>query len=114
MAEFGARTGNRHAAFHLQQAAEKLVRAVRLTTGLDSTKQHDIQRLLEGDGAFARLPIDHPLYSELESFDVLTQYATTYRYPTPTGKRKPGPDAAEIEAFVVRIRSVIVRARALA
>ncbi|MBX3246583.1 MAG: HEPN domain-containing protein [Myxococcales bacterium] len=113
MAEFGAKTQNRHAAFHLQQAAEKLVRAVRLTVGLDSTKQHDIGRLLEGDGAFPPLPPDHPLCAELKSLDVLTQYATTYRYPTPTGKRKPGPGAEQIGAFVARLRDLAARARAL-
>jgi hypothetical protein len=34
---------NRLAAFHLQQAAEKLVKAVRLSRGLRLTKEHSIE-----------------------------------------------------------------------
>lgn len=85
LAEYGAKTGNRHAAFHLQQAAEKLVRAVRLVRGLGSTKDHDLLRLLDGGGALAPLPPADPWRADLESLADLSQYATTYRYPTPSG-----------------------------
>ena len=38
---------NRLAPFHLQQAAEKLVKAVQLVRGLLVTAEHNIARLLE-------------------------------------------------------------------
>jgi len=38
---------NRFAAFHLEQAAEKLVKAVRLTRGLRVTADHNIEALID-------------------------------------------------------------------
>lgn len=70
---------NRLAAFHLQQAAEKLVKAVRLARRLPATAEHHIDVLVDG------LPIGDPLRPLLEPLDDLTPYATTFRYPSTRG-----------------------------
>jgi HEPN domain-containing protein len=38
----------RFAVFHLQQAAEKLIKAVRLARGIPATKEHNLELLIEG------------------------------------------------------------------
>lgn len=108
MARLGANAGNRLAAYHLQQAAEKLVKALRVHHELRPTASHDIGELVEGNefNKLEGLPTDDPWRSRLLAFDRLTAYATTFRYPSPTaGKRKAVPveqvrrDVAELEAL---------------
>lgn len=69
---------NRFAAFHLEQAAEKLVKAVRLGRGLRVTADHNIEALVD------ELPADDPWRTKLRVLEPLSAYATTYRYPSPT------------------------------
>jgi HEPN domain-containing protein len=75
---------NRLAAFHLQQAAEKLVKAVRLGRGLRVTADHDIALLAED------LPQDDPWRMKFRALEPLSSYATTYRYPSPMGNARVG------------------------
>lgn len=96
---------NRGAAYHLEQAAEKLVKAVRLARGLEATKEHRIDLLLE---ALA----EDALAADLDVLAPLSAYATTYRYPSPAGNIRPSPPASEIliwankiEAFARDIRA---------
>src|SRR5687767_14105493 len=76
---------NRFAAFHLQQAAEKLVKALRLHRGLRATADHNLEILID------ELPADDVWRPKLRVLEPLSAYATTYRYPSPVGKRKGGP-----------------------
>jgi HEPN domain-containing protein len=79
---------NRFAAFHLQQAAEKLVKAVRLHRGLQATKEHNLEVLIN------ELPEGDPWRERLTELEFLSAFATAYRYPTPNkGWRNPGPSA---------------------
>lgn len=98
---------NRLAAFHLQQAAEKLVKAVRLHRRLLVTADHSIARLLE------ELLPDDPWRAKLAPLAPLTSYATSFRYPSPTGKRKDGPERDEVLEWVQTIDGLITEARAL-
>jgi HEPN domain-containing protein len=97
---------SRHAAFHLQQAAEKLVKAVRLHRGLFATADHQIDALL-GD-----LTGDDPWRTKLSLLGSLSVYATAFRYPSPTGRRKPGPSASELNQWIEVIAALVVEARA--
>src|SRR5689334_2046893 len=63
------------AAYHCQQAAEKLVKAVLVRAGLSFPKTHDIAALV------GLPPDDHRLKRKLESFSELTPYGVAYRYP---------------------------------
>lgn len=95
----------RHAAFHVEQAAEKLIKAVLTTEGIDyPATHHQLGRLAE------ELPPDHVWRPDLSALDKHTSAATIYRYPTPSGgmPRMPDPDAlardiAEIERLVPEI-----------
>ena len=97
---------NRLAAFHLQQAAEKLVKAVRLGVGLRVTVDHDIALLL------ADLPPDDPWRAKLGVLEPLSGYATTYRYPSPMGKRKGGPSHDEALVWIKTISGLSAEVRA--
>jgi HEPN domain-containing protein len=97
---------NRLAAFHLQQAAEKLVKAVRLNRGLRAIADHDLEALVD------ELPHDDPWRAKLRVLEPLSAYATTYRYPSPTGKRKGGPSADEVLVWIKTISGLNVEGRA--
>jgi HEPN domain-containing protein len=98
---------SRFAAFHLQQAAEKLVKAVRLHRGLFATADHNILALVD------ELPSDDAWRVKLSALGVLSAYATTFRYPSPTGKRKPGLSSKEVLEWIERIGALIVELRAV-
>ena len=74
--------GRRTAASHLFYAAEAVVLAVLLSEGqsLPRGLQHQL------DPAVALVPAANPIKPLLLSFTDLTQYATTFRYPTPGGR----------------------------
>ena len=88
---------NRFAAFHLPQGAEKLVKAVRLARGLRVTADHNIELLVD------ELSEADPWRAKLRVLEPLSSFATTYRYPSPTGKRKGGPDEVEVRAWIITI-----------
>jgi HEPN domain-containing protein len=97
---------NRFAAFHLEQAAEKLVKAVRLGRGLRVTADHNIEALVD------ELQADDPWRMKLRVLEPLSAYATSYRYPSPTGKRKGGPSNDEVDAWIKAIVGLTDEARA--
>jgi hypothetical protein len=96
---------SRFAAFHLQQAAEKLVKAVRLHRSLPATADHNVAALIDG------LPPADAWRAKLSPLAPLSAYATAYRYPSPGGKRKPGPAASELRDWIDRIRPLVSEAR---
>ena len=98
---------NRFAAFHLQQAAEKLVKAVRLARSLRITADHSIARLLE------ELPQDDVWRAKLAVLEPLSGYATAYRYPSPMGRRKSGPSSDEALVWIKTIAGLSAEARVL-
>lgn len=97
---------NRFAAFHLQQAAEKLIKAVRLVYGLRVTAEHNLEVLVN------EIP-DDVWRTKLVVMEPLSSFATTYRYPSPTGKTKSGPSKAEILDWIERLRELCTDARTL-
>ena len=97
---------NRLAAFHLQQAAEKLIKAVRIHRGLPATKEHNLEILI------AELPEADPWRERLEKFEELSAFATTYRYPTPNkGWRNPGPAPEKLIELAEAIDALLPAAR---
>jgi HEPN domain-containing protein len=96
-----------NAAFHAQQAAEKLTKAVLGAEGIrEGTRHHQI-------GQLARLlSPEHPWRNELESLDRLSAAATWMRYPGPDGTLPEildtaalAGDIAEVEALLSRIQA---------
>jgi HEPN domain-containing protein len=98
---------SRFAAFHLQQAAEKLVKAVRLQRGLRITAEHNIEVLV------AELPHDDVWRMKLVVLEPLSTYATSFRYPSPTGKRRDGLSNDEVVAWIKTITALNAEARSL-
>lgn len=70
------------AANHLQQAAEKILNAVRLHRGLLNTKDHDLVILIDGRpvGEPRPLPAGDPWRDRFRPLESLSAYATTFRY----------------------------------
>lgn len=97
--------GHRYGAFHCQQAAEKLIKALLLRLGLEAGVEHRLDMLL------ARLPDAHPMKADLGTFTRYTPFATTYRYPRPSGDPPNEPDAATIIADANRLKVLIAAAR---
>ncbi|MCP1608616.1 putative nucleotidyltransferase/HEPN domain-containing protein [Azospirillum lipoferum] len=64
------------AAFHCQQAAEKLIEAVLVAAGIHPPRSHDLRSLID------RLPADHGLREVLLPLQRFTALAVAYRYPT--------------------------------
>ncbi len=95
----------RFAAFHLQQAAEKLIKAVRLHRGLYPTADHNLSALV------AALPEGDLWRAKLEHLGPLSAFATAYRYPSPTGRLKAGPAVAELNGWISQIRALAAEAR---
>jgi HEPN domain-containing protein len=98
---------NRMAAFHLQQAAEKLIKAVRLGRGLRMTAEHNLELLI------GELPGDDSWRTKLTVLEPLSSYATSYRYPSPGGKRKGGPSSDEVLVWIKTIAGLGAEARAV-
>lgn len=99
---------NRMAAFHLQQAAEKLVKAVLLSRGLRITTEDSIELLVE------ELPQDDPWRTKLVALEPLYVYATSFRYPSPTGRRNDGLGSDEVLAWIRKLSALCAEARPLA
>lgn len=90
------------AAFHVEQAAEKLLKAVLTVEGIPfSAGHHQLGRLAE------TLPVDHAWRADLMAFDSYTTYATATRYPRPGGGMPRTPSKDVVEAAIKNVSSLI-------
>lgn len=107
---------NRLAVYHLQQAAEKLIRGVRLHRGLVNTKDHELAILVDGQlGEPTRLPLPlsegDPWRERMLPLDWLSRYATAFRYPSPSGRVNPGPPKDELATTATKLERLVELAR---
>jgi HEPN domain-containing protein len=100
-----ASTNNRYAAYHCQQAAEKLIKAVLLHRGIESGTEHRLDVLVDA------LPDEDPWKPRLRPLDAYLPYATTYRYPTPGGRIVAAPDMARVAVDANAMEALIKEAR---
>jgi HEPN domain-containing protein len=92
----------RHSAFAIEQAAEKLLKAVLTTEGIVfSAGHHQLGRLAE------LLPADHIWRADLMAFDRYTSYATATRYPRPGGGMPQVPSREALEAGLREVASLV-------
>jgi hypothetical protein len=97
------------AANHLQQAAEKMLGAVRLSRGLVVTRDHDLVLLIDGragGGEPRRLPEGDPWRERFKPYEVLSVYATTFRY-----NLKPAPNVDELRRMLTGLTALCQQAR---
>lgn len=97
------------AANHLQQAAEKILGAVRLDRGLLNTKDHDLVILIDGrpGGLPHPLPDGDPWRDRFRPLERLSAYATTFRYSL-----SPAPRIDELRPILATLQSLHALARA--
>jgi len=88
------------AAFHCQQAAEKLVKAVLVSAGIHPPRSHDIGALLDLLGE------SHALYARLLPLARFTPYSWVFRYPAaaPTESAAEPPSAEEVARWLEELR----------
>jgi HEPN domain-containing protein len=84
-------TGNRNAMYLCSQAAEKIIRAILTSEGKNAGVKHQLDELVD------MIPDENPLKPGLRAIQDLTDYATSYRYPTPKGRIKMPPSKAAFE-----------------
>jgi HEPN domain-containing protein/predicted nucleotidyltransferase len=101
-----AKAHNRYAAYHCQQAVEKLLKAMLLNAGKEVGIEHRLDVLL------ARFDDDpHGLVTALRPFEKYTPFATAFRYPTPGGRIPAPPAFDDVLADIVALRGVLGRAK---
>ena len=96
------------AANHLQQAAEKILGAVRLHRGLLNTRDHDLVILIDGrpDGEPRPLPAGDVWRDRFRPLEPLSAYATTFRYSL-----SPAPKIEDLRAMLATLTSLHAIAR---
>ena len=108
--------GSRFAAFHLEQAAEKLIRAVRIHRKLVVTSTHDIVLLVDGHPGDPLkeprpLPAGDPWRARMREHEWLSKFATAFRYPTSAGRRDQGPIDDELKKAKQKLVEHLMLAR---
>lgn len=99
--ELLAAGSNRNAAYHLQQAVEKLLKAVLIARQIETTAEHRLEPLLD------QLASGDPWLARLTPFAHYSAYATSFRYPTPGGRIPKEPDARTVRADNAVVRSLL-------
>lgn len=92
----------RHAAFNIEQAAEKLLKAVLTVENIRFPASHHQLGALA-----ALLPEDHVWRADLMAFDDFTSYATAVRYPKPGGGMPNRPEQAELERGWAEVSALV-------
>ena len=98
--------GNRYAAYHVQQAVEKITKALLLARGIEAGIEHRLEEL------FKRFPAGDGWPERLRSFVGYSAYATAFRYPTPGGRIPADPSADTLRRDIASLRELIVTVRA--
>lgn len=83
------------AAYHCQQAAEKILKAGLITAGVHPPKEHDLSELN------ALFPPGHPLVPIFRPLEPLSAYISAFRYPDEPDI--PVPSLPEIEAWLAKL-----------
>lgn len=95
----------RQAAYQLQQAAEKIARAVLAREGIPFGTSHNLGQMA------AALPAGHVWREHLMRFDRLSPAATRYRYPAPGGRLIPPPPEDDLRADLADVHRLIAQVR---
>lgn len=93
------------AIFHVQQAAEKLTRAVCESEDLLVGRTHNIGQ------AASMLPDGHVFKEDLLGLDNLSAAATAWRYPSPGGWFPAAPDPSEVAVALTDIEALLPEIR---
>jgi HEPN domain-containing protein len=101
------RSHPRHAAWSIEQAAEKMVKAVLTAEGADyPATSHQLDDLVR------RVTDANPFRADFLELTRLTPAATRYRYPTPRGDIPADPPMAETAEDLERVSLLLPEVRA--
>jgi HEPN domain-containing protein len=94
---------SRNAAYHAEQCAEHIVLALAQSEGIhfDRTYHHQLDRMVD------RLPTENAFRQALKSTTWLETYATTYRYPTPSGRIREPPSPEKLNGVLDLLRKLL-------
>jgi HEPN domain-containing protein len=101
-----ASADNRNAVYLCEQAAEKVIRALLTAEGEHAGIRHQLDEMVD------LVPDENPIKPALRAIERLAAYATTYRYPTATGRIKASPDKAELDADIANVQRALDAAAA--
>ena len=97
--------GNRYSAYHVQQAVEKVTKALLLARGIEAGIEHRLEEL------FKRFPSEDEWPARLLPFVGYSAYATSFRYPTPGGRIPADPPAEVLQRDTALLRDLIAKVR---
>jgi HEPN domain-containing protein len=97
------------AAYHRQQAAEKLLKGLLVWAGVDFRKAHDLETL--GESATVAFPA-LGLGPQLTPLYALTTWNTAYRYPGETAS-EPEPSEGELRDALAKVTRLAETLRSL-
>jgi HEPN domain-containing protein len=92
---------NRNAAYLCEQAAEKVIRAVLTSEGVQAGIRHELPDMVD------KVPDENPIKPALRAIEHLAAYATAFRYPSPRGRIRPPPTTAELEMDIAKIGAAL-------
>ncbi|MDF1663021.1 MAG: HEPN domain-containing protein [Planctomycetota bacterium] len=95
--------GNRNAVYLCSQAAEKLVKAILTTENLHGGREHRLDVLID------KIPDENPLKPDLRKFQRISDFSTTFRYPTIRGKVKEQPDSDALAETIDLVQAAIAK-----
>ncbi|PPQ26861.1 HEPN domain-containing protein [Rhodopila globiformis] len=96
------------AAYHLQQAAEKLVKSRRVLNGEPFRRVHDLDERVT-----RLLPICPQFTETLESLRPLTVWSVASRYPSLEDEPEPPPTAEEVDRYTTMLTRLAVEVASL-
>ncbi len=97
--------GNRYAAYHVQQAVEKITKALLLARSIEAGIEHRLEEL------FKRFPDGDAWPERLQPFVGYSAYATAFRYPAPGGRIPADPPADALRRDIASLRDLIAMVR---
>jgi predicted nucleotidyltransferase len=89
--------------------AWQTVRDLRIPADVIPVRRSEFEEARDHAGTLVRTVVGEG--KQIYPLDRLTPYATTYRYPSPTGRLKAGPDASDVLAEAAEIEGLLQRAR---
>lgn len=96
-----AEANNRNAVYLCEQAAEKIIRAVLTSEGQHAGIRHALDEMVEA------VPDANPIKPLLKAIEHLAAFATTYRYPSPAGRIRATPGAAELAKHIADVEAAL-------
>lgn len=91
----------RLARYHIQQSAEKAVKALLEQRGINPGREHRFESLSE------MLPQDDQWRQRIQSLDSLSPVATSLRYPTAEGRIMPPPARDLVDREIAAVAQLI-------